>query len=67
MNWDQIYSLIRSVLLSVGMFAVTHGWATQAQLEAIVGGVVALVAVGLSMIFHSEKGQSLMPMKPPST
>lgn len=67
MNWDQIYSLVRNVLLSLGTALVTKGILSADELNAIVGGVVALLAVGLSMIFHSDKGQSLMPPKPPST
>lgn len=61
MNWDQIYSLIRNVLLGLGATLVSKGILSEETLVAIVGGVVALLSVGLSMVFHSDKGQSLMP------
>lgn len=67
MNWDQIYSLVRNVLLALGAALVSKGILDADQLNAIVGGIVAVVSVALSMIFHSDKGQSLMPPKPPST
>ncbi len=61
MNWDQIYALIRNVLLALGAGLVTKGYLSADTLSAIVGGVVGIVSVVLSQIFHSDQGQSLIP------
>ena len=61
MNWDRIYALIRNVLLALGAGLVTKGYLSADTLSAIVGGVVGIVSVVLSQIFHSDQGQSLIP------
>lgn len=61
MNWDQIYSLIRNVLLALGAGLVAKGYLSADTLAAIVGGIVGTVSVVLSQIFHSDQGQSLLP------
>ncbi len=53
MNYDQITSLIRSVLLSAGTLLAANGIAvTGTQWEAIVGGLMAVGAVVWSQFFH---------------
>ena len=66
MNWDQIYALIRNVLLALGAGLVAKGYLSTDTLSAIVGGVVGVISVILSQIFHSDQGQSLMPPKTPA-
>lgn len=60
MNWDQIYSLIRNVLLALGAGLVAKGYLSADTLSAIVGGIVGVVSVTLSQIFHSKEGASLV-------
>lgn len=60
MNWDQIYSLIRNVLLTLGAGLVTKGYVSADTLLEIVGGVVGLISVAMSQIFHMDSGQSLV-------
>lgn len=65
MNWDQIYSLIRNVLLALGAGLVAKGYLSADTLAEIVGGIVGALSVVLSQVFHTDKGQSLMaPPKP---
>ncbi len=53
MNYDQITSLIRSVLLSAGTLLAANGIAVSGtQWEAIVGGLMAVGAVVWSQVFH---------------
>ena len=66
MNWDQIYALIRNVLLALGAGLVTRGYLSTDTLSAIVGGAVGVISVILSQIFHSDQGQSLLPPKAPA-
>jgi hypothetical protein len=66
LNWDQIYALIRNVLLALGAGLVAKGYLSADTLSAIVGGVVGVVSVILSQIFHSDQGQSLVPSKAPA-
>jgi len=61
MNWDQIYSLIRNVLLALGAGLVAKGTLSADTLSAIVGGIVGVISVVLSQVFHSDQGQSLVP------
>lgn len=65
MNIDQFYSLIRNVLLVLGAGLVAKGTLSADTLSGIVGGVVAVISVVLSQIFHMGSGQSLTaPTKP---
>lgn len=65
MNWDQIYSLIRNVLLGLGGILVTKGYLSADTLSLIVGGIVASVSVFLSQVFHLGTGQSLVASPAP--
>lgn len=60
MNWDQVYSLIRGVLLALGAGLVTKGYLSTDMLNEIVGGVIGLLSVALSQIFHLSDGQSIV-------
>lgn len=64
MNWDQIYSLIRNVLLALGAGMVAKGYLSADTLSAIVGGIVGVVSVVMSQVFHSDNGQSLVKAAP---
>ena len=64
MNWDQIYSLIRNILLALGAGLVAKGYLSADTLSAIVGGVVGVISVVLSQVFHSDSGQSLAASTP---
>ena len=52
MNSNQIQSLIRSVLLAAGAGLVASGKLTDASLQEIVGGLLALGSVVWSQYFH---------------
>ena len=52
MNSNQIQSLIRSVLLASGAGLVASGKLTDASLQEIVGGLLALGSVVWSQYFH---------------
>lgn len=67
MNWDQTYSLIRNVLLALGAGLVTKGYLSADTLNMIVGGVVGLLSVALSQIFHLGDGQSIVATAPAAT
>lgn len=60
-NWDQIYSGVRQVLLGLGAGLVMKGYLTADQLNEGAGLVIGGLSSALSFIFHSDKGQSLMP------
>lgn len=53
MNQDQILSLIRSVLKTVGAAAVTKGFGDSSVVEAVIGAVVAIVGFWLSHRAHT--------------
>lgn len=63
LNADQWYSLIRQILLAVGMLAVYKGWLNNDQLTEIVGAVTSIISSGLSLVFHSNAGQSITAPK----
>ena len=54
MNQNQITSLVRSILLGVGASLVASGKLTDASLQEIVGGILALAAVVWSQLHHAE-------------
>lgn len=60
LNADQWYSVIRQVLLAVGAIAVFKGWVSNDTLTQIAGVIMSVVSSGLSMIFHSTSGQSIV-------
>lgn len=60
-NWDQIYSGIRQVLLGLGAGLVMKGYLTADQLGEGAGLIMGGLSSALSFIFHSDKGQSLVP------
>ena len=60
MNWDQIYALLRSVLLALGASLVTKGVISGDTLNAVVGAIVGIVPIVLSQIFHMNAGQSIV-------
>lgn len=43
-----LLSLVRHTLTGVGAVLVTRGYADSATIEAIIGGVLAIVGLGLS-------------------
>lgn len=63
MNWDQIYSLIRNILLALGAGLVAKGYVSADTLSSIVGGVIGILSVAMSQIFHMDSGQSLVAPK----
>lgn len=57
MNSDQVTSLIRAVLLSLGTMLASHGIAiADNQWTAIVGGIMAAGSVIWSQVFHKKNG-----------
>jgi hypothetical protein len=53
MNANQIQSLIRAVLLSIGASLVARGTLTDATLQEVVGAVLSLGSIAWSMLHHS--------------
>lgn len=60
MNWDQLYSIIRQILLLAGGILVTKGWVDGNTMNEIVGIGMSIISSGLSLIFHMNAGQSLV-------
>lgn len=57
MNSDQIFSLIRGVLLSLGTALTYHGvqlFSTE-QWQAVVGAVVIVASVAWSQLHHANQ------------
>jgi len=48
MGMDFMLSIVRHVLTAVGSVLMARGWADSATVEAIIGGVLAVVGLGLS-------------------
>jgi hypothetical protein len=57
MNPDQIKSLIRGILLSLGTGLVASGKLTDGSLQEIVGGILAVASVLWSQLHHKEAGK----------
>lgn len=55
MNADQIQSLVRAVLTSVGSAVVAGGYVTNDQWTAAAGAIAVLVSVAWSLFVHKEK------------
>lgn len=51
---EQLSSLIRSALKVAGASLVTKGITSDASLEAIIGGIIALVGVVMSYRTHKQ-------------
>jgi len=49
MTKDVIQSLVRHILTALGALVVSRGLVVQSDAEAIVGGVVASIGLGLSV------------------
>lgn len=60
LNPDQWYSIIRQVLLALGAIAVYKGLISNDTLTQVVGAVMGLISSGLSLVFHSQAGTSLV-------
>lgn len=45
LNQDQVLSILRGVLISLGGFVVAHGWASDATWSVVVGCVLAVIPV----------------------
>lgn len=58
-EWEQIASLLRGVLLSFGTSYVTIGVLSQSQLEIIVGGIIGLIGVLLGQVSAFNKAKSV--------
>jgi hypothetical protein len=56
MSKDFILSLVRHLLTGVGSVFMARGYADSATVEAVIGGVLALVGLGLS---YKDKAQRL--------
>jgi len=53
MNWEVVGGLVRHVLTFGGGFLVTNGTLTDGDLQAVIGGVIAIGGV-LWSIFHKN-------------
>lgn len=60
LNPDQWYSIIRQLLLAAGAIAVFKGWVSSDTLTQIIGVIMTVVSSGLSLVFHSTAGQSIV-------
>lgn len=59
MTSDQIQGILRQILLGLGSVLTAHGVAISAtDWTTIVGGVMAVVAVVWSLVFHSGVNKS---------
>ena len=57
MNSDQISSLVRALMQIGGTALAAHGVILpDAQCQSIVGGVIAIVGVVWSQVFHAKNG-----------
>ena len=56
MNWDIIGGLVRHLLTFGGGFLVTNGTMTDGDLQAVVGGVIAIGGVLWSIFTKRTRG-----------
>lgn len=54
MNSDQLQSIVRAALVSVGTAVVAGGYMTNDQWTAAAGAIAVLASVAWSMYFHKE-------------
>lgn len=54
MNWDVVASFVRQLLTMAGAYAVTKGYVDGSNMEAIIGGVLAVGSVIWSYTHHKD-------------
>lgn len=65
MNMDQVWSLIRAALLSLGSSLVANGYVDSNQLNMAVGAIVGLLTVAWGVYTHTKASKLAAAAKIP--